>query len=216
MTLYAKNTASMGRLHGGIMFPRNMNPEEFAARKRLSALYLARIARATREKRQELFVEWTEKLYDPQAQRMAGLVKSSSDIFLLRTHLSFYFWHTVMPLVAEARPDDSELEAIRLAIAGRDSAWLATITQRVTDAAAEETRESADPEDIAERVRRRSYRKEVRQWMTHEGLRNLNEASKRLGVSMSALKSMISHRGKRRYGEASLIRILGIIGHAGE
>ena len=68
MTLYAKNTASMGRLHGGTMFPRNMNPEEFAARKRLSALYLARIARATREKRQELLVEWAEKLYDPQVQ----------------------------------------------------------------------------------------------------------------------------------------------------
>ena len=46
------------------MIPSHMDREQFAERKVLGAAYLARIARATGEKRQELLVEWAEKLYD--------------------------------------------------------------------------------------------------------------------------------------------------------
>jgi hypothetical protein len=109
------------------MIPPNMDREGFAKRSRLGAEQLSRIARATGEKRQELIVEWAEKLYDAHAQSRMGLVKSSGDIPRLRADFGLYVSGTVMPMLAEARPDDHELEAIRLAIAGRKSEWLARI-----------------------------------------------------------------------------------------
>jgi hypothetical protein len=63
---------------------------------------------------------------------------------------------------------------------------------------------------------RRGYRTEVRHWMTREEISNLDLAAKRLGISLSALKSMMSKRGKRRYGDAALTRVLGVIGYKGE
>jgi hypothetical protein len=111
------------------MIPPNMDREEFAKRKRLGADYLSRIARATGEKRQELIVEWAEKLYDAHAQSRMRLVKSSGDIPRLQADFALFVSGTVMPMLAEARPDDRELEAIRLAIAGRASEWLARIIQ---------------------------------------------------------------------------------------
>jgi hypothetical protein len=190
-----------------------MNREEFAERKLVCAEYLARIARATHDQRKELFAECAEKLSDPYAQRRIGLMKSLADLSPLLVDLDLYYSATVIPLLAAARPNDSESEAIRLAIAGRTSAWLARIALLFpAEAAAVETRDSADPESIAASGRRRGYRKEIRRWMTQERLRTLPEASKELGISLSALKSVNSDRGKRRYSEATLIRILGVIG----
>jgi hypothetical protein len=61
------------------------------------------------------------------------------DISLFRFDLSLYYSGTIMPLFAEARPGDVESEAIRLAIAGRDSYWLGKIALRFpVEAAAEE------------------------------------------------------------------------------
>jgi len=124
---------------GGIVVPRNIDREEFAERKRLGAEYLFQIARTTGEKRQELIVEWAEKLYDARAQRRTGLVKSWSDVSLLRTELFLFQSGTVMPLLAAAHPDDFEIQAIRLALEGRESNWLADIVQRFpAESAAEE------------------------------------------------------------------------------
>src|ERR1700693_5622318 len=105
------------------MIPRNMNREEFAERKRLGTEYPSRIARAPAEKRKELMVEWAEKLYDAYAQRRMGLPESLDDIPRLLLDLRLYYSGTVVPLVAAARPDDFESEAISLAIAGRESYW---------------------------------------------------------------------------------------------
>jgi glycine/D-amino acid oxidase-like deaminating enzyme len=58
------------------------------------------------------------------------LLKSLDDISLFRADLSLYYSGTIMPLFAEARPGDVESEAIRLAIAGRDSYWLGKIALR--------------------------------------------------------------------------------------
>ena len=63
-------------MDGGIVALPNFDREEYAERKRLGADYLAQIARATSTKRQELIVEWAEKLYDARVQRRIGLVKS--------------------------------------------------------------------------------------------------------------------------------------------
>jgi len=59
---------------------------------------------------------------------------------------------------------------------------------------------------------RKGYRAEVRQWMKRRGLCNLEMASKRLGVSTSTLKSIMSGKGKCRYGKRALESVLKQIG----
>src|ERR1017187_1111182 len=121
------------------MFPPNMDRAEFAERKQICAEYLARIARVPVGKRQELMVEWAEALYDGHAHRRIGLVKSQGDILRLRADLQIYYSGTVIPLLADSRPDDFEIEAIRLALRGRESAWVAEIALRLPpEAAADE------------------------------------------------------------------------------
>lgn len=121
------------------MIPPKMDRERFSERKGLGAEYLARIARAAAEQRKELLVEWAEKLYDTYAERRVGLLKSLEDISQLLFDLRLYYSGTIMPLLAEACPDDSESEAVRIAIAGRDSYWLGKIALRFpVEAAAEE------------------------------------------------------------------------------
>jgi hypothetical protein len=141
-------------------------------------------------------------------------MKSLGDLSLLLDDLALYYSGTIMPLLARANPKDFEIEAIGLAIAGRNSHWVAIATRRFPgEASAAETHDdSADPEAVTASGRRRGYRKEVRQWLTHEGLRTLPEAAKELGISLSVLKSISSDRGKRRYSEATLTRVLEIIG----
>jgi len=184
-----------------------MDRKEFAERKRLGAEYLARIARATDQQRKGLFAEWAEKVYYPHGDRRIGLMKSLDDLSLLLDDLALYYSTTVIPLLAAGRPNDSESEAIRLAIAGRNSELLASIVLLFPAKAA-----AVESEVIGGAGRRRSYRQEVRQWMTQERIRTVLEASKRLGISLTALKSIRSDRGKRRCSEETLIRILGIIG----
>jgi hypothetical protein len=72
------------------------------------------------------------------------------------------------------------------------------------------------PGAVAGSERRRGYRKEVRQWMILQGLRNIEAAARSLGISQSALKSIMSDRGQCRYGQEVLSRILGRIGYKGE
>jgi hypothetical protein len=83
-------------------------------------------------------VEWAEKLYNARARRRTGLVKSWSDVSLLYNELFLFQSTTVMPLLAAAYPDDSEIEAIGLALAGRQSAWMGNIVQRFPAEAAAE------------------------------------------------------------------------------
>lgn len=63
---------------------------------------------------------------------------------------------------------------------------------------------------------RRGYRTEVRQWMALERLSTLDVAAKRLRISRSTLKSIMSDRGKCTDGGATLARVLETVGHKGE
>jgi len=83
-------------------------------------------------------------------------------------------------------------------------------------ARASEAGAAADPGPAAEPARRCGYRAEVRAWMKREGVLTLDPAAKRLAISLSALKSIMSVRGKRRYSQTTLNRILEIIGPKGE
>ncbi len=71
---------------------------------------------------------------------------------------------------------------------------------------------NADAKVVTEPGPKRGYRAEVRQWMARENLRTVAEAARRMGISESTLKSIMSARGKRRYSQDTLNRILGIIG----
>ena len=119
------------------MFPRKMNREEYAERKLICAEYLSRIARSS-ENRLVLLVEWAEKIYDTHARGRISLVKSSGDISLLLTELDVYYVGMVRQLLAEACPSDSESDAIKLALGGRASEWLAKATLGLPTEAEEE------------------------------------------------------------------------------
>jgi hypothetical protein len=56
--------------------------------------------------------------------------------------------------------------------------------------------------------RPRGHRKEIQAWMRRKQIETIAEAAKRLGLSKSALKSIMSSKGKARYGPATLKRIL--------
>ena len=133
-----------GGMGGGILALPDFDREEFAEGKRLSADYLAQIARATGGKRQELIVEWAEKLYDARVQRRIGLVKSWGNLSHLRTELYLYQSAVVIPLLASAHLDDFEIEAIRLALEGRESDWLADVVPHLPSEGAAAENSSTD------------------------------------------------------------------------
>ena len=51
---------------------------------------------------------------------------------------------------------------------------------------------------------RRGYRTEVRAWMDAEEIATIEEAAKKLAVSLTTLKSIMSDKGEARYGEDHL------------
>ena len=60
---------------------------------------------------------------------------------------------------------------------------------------------------------RRGYRAEVRAWMKREGISSVQKAAKKLAVSDSTLKSIMSNRGDVRYSPETLAEILAKIGY---
>jgi hypothetical protein len=58
---------------------------------------------------------------------------------------------------------------------------------------------------------RRGYRAEVLDWMGRNGIPNLGVAAKRLRVSKSALKSIMSDKGQKRYGDDRLADVLKVV-----
>ena len=105
-------------------------------------------------------------------------------------------------------------EATAIFCARLDREWLEKTVIPGGDSTVERT--AANRKPVVEPERRRGYRTDVRKWMKVEQIPTVAIAAKRIGISQSALKSMMSARGKPRYGEATLTRILGIIGYKGE
>jgi hypothetical protein len=58
---------------------------------------------------------------------------------------------------------------------------------------------------------KRGYRAEIKAWMKRKGISKNAEAAKHLGLSESALKSIMSSRGKRRYSADRLRRVLSAL-----
>jgi len=59
---------------------------------------------------------------------------------------------------------------------------------------------------------RKGYRAEVRAWMQRKQIKTVALAARRLGVSESVLKSIMSSRGTPRYGQERLQHVLAGIG----
>jgi len=79
-------------------------------------------------------------------------------------------------------------------------------------AEAQEAGTAVGAKDLTGFGRRRSYRAEVHEWMAGQKIKTAAEAARRLAVSESALKSIMSSRGIRRYGEQTLNRVLKAVG----
>ena len=60
---------------------------------------------------------------------------------------------------------------------------------------------------------RKGYRTEILKWMASKDLSTVAQVAKKLGVSRSTLKSIMSTKGKPRYGTETLERILAEIGY---
>ena len=60
---------------------------------------------------------------------------------------------------------------------------------------------------------RRGYRAEVRKWMKDNELKSIPEAAERLGVGFDILKSIMSAKGTKRYGDETLRDVLKKIGY---
>jgi hypothetical protein len=58
---------------------------------------------------------------------------------------------------------------------------------------------------------RRGYRAEVKAWMADEQIETIGDAAKKLGVSETTLKSIMSDVGEVRYGKDTLERVLRMI-----
>jgi hypothetical protein len=67
---------------------------------------------------------------------------------------------------------------------------------------------SEKPETKATAPTRRGYRDHIRGWMKLHGIRTIAIAAKRLGVSESTLKSIMTTKGEIRYSPDTLARIL--------
>jgi hypothetical protein len=55
---------------------------------------------------------------------------------------------------------------------------------------------------------RRGYRAEVKKWMKDKGLRSIPDAAERLCVGLDSLKSIMSSKGEKRYGDELLKTVL--------
>ncbi len=60
---------------------------------------------------------------------------------------------------------------------------------------------------------RTGYRQQILDWMKAEEIPTVELAARRLGVSKSTLKSIMSEKGKPRYGQERLQTVLRKIGH---
>jgi hypothetical protein len=86
---------------------------------------------------------------------------------------------------------------------------LDVVNSKLRVLAAEGEMLSGGVDDVkAERV---SYLEEINAWMKRENLPTLEAARKHLGISLSALKSMRTKKGKPRYGAEALDRVLAVI-----
>jgi len=101
-------------------------------------------------------------------------------------------------LFAEPKPEQLKLRRIL----DQTRHWITEAYRRISQGKA----------DIEDKPSRRGYRSEVRAWMERRGVSSVKAAAKRLGVSDSVLKSIMSTKGKVKYSPETLDNVLRTIG----
>jgi lambda repressor-like predicted transcriptional regulator len=150
------------------------------------------------------------RVFDIFSERYQTLVTTESDLgswYLpklarLAKRVEFYAekW---LALHERLWPEHSRvalLASIGACLVGRGQYWHAMMMKQL--------RESPPPGDQRQSERPPGCRAEIQAWMKRKGIENLDNAARRLGLSKSALKSIMSDRGKPRYGAETLKRVL--------
>jgi hypothetical protein len=104
-------------------------------------------------------------------------------------------------------PEDTKRSWRIWALQSRASAAATQVSQP-----AEALGKKGMPLRIRPRKARRGYRHEVRAWMKKEGIATVQVAAERLNVGYDILKSIMSDRGNKRYGNDTLAFVLEKIG----
>ena len=92
---------------------------------KITGKYLPRIAGAADGQRKALLCKLACRLFDVWTERRVTLFRSQTDLPAFRVELGTDFSAVVMPLLERVQLTETELEAIGLAVAGRQQHWLA-------------------------------------------------------------------------------------------
>ena len=68
--------------------------------------------------------------------------------------------------------------------------------------------QASGSEEVGTTIRIRGYRSEVRAWMSRSGITSVKQAARRLTVSASTLKSIMTDRGEIRHSRSTLEEVL--------
>jgi hypothetical protein len=101
---------------------------------------------------------------------------------------------------------------LRVHLEGRIPKWEAEAIDKTSSLQPTVGMGSENSSSTAKPATRRGYRPEVREWMRAKKLKTVPLAAKRLGVSVGTLKSIMSAKGKKRYGNEKLTYVLKQIG----
>jgi transcriptional regulator with XRE-family HTH domain len=176
-----------------------------------------------------LTVDYLVEFYDIHARWCLFLVKRHADVERFYLKLLKDTITKVMNRAKEisvkwpAKVNPQRFLSVSQAhLTARSHHWKAQALKRAREAegGVQTNQQANPPPDPTEPVQiqpetkpRRGYRNEVQAWMRRKEIGNVEQAARRLGLSKSALKSIMSERGKPRYSEDTLARILKEIGH---
>jgi hypothetical protein len=108
------------------------------------------------------------------------------------------------------RKADWTAEAVKIA---RDSEQANSSNAAQSEPRSDGAKAATKFEARIQQQERKGYRLEIQEWMQRQGLTTLEQASKKLAVGLSTLKSIMTDKGSPRYSTRTLDTVLSKIGH---
>ncbi len=160
----------------------------------------------TNEQRLELLLQHLDIQARAYVQLVSNIPSQNAFITLLQD-LVFSTWlsYAGYPIDGFLGSNNEQVNAVLR----RAAYWRAEGYKRVAPP------QSQPPGDGSIVAPRRGYRPAVNAWMKRLGIENIPQAAKRLGVSESTLKSIMSEKGQVRYGKDTLASVLEKIKYQG-
>jgi hypothetical protein len=141
--------------------------------------------------------------YVPALERVSKRLFAVIELLVRRHGADFWPENTKQPF----------LDSLQVRLSGRVLFWKGATMQRIRESI-RDTPEAKSTIPVKQ-APRHGYRDQVRAWMKEKEIKNIREAAKHLGVSISTLKSIMSNKGERRYGEDTLAAVLAKTGFKG-